>query len=200
MSGSKVPTNRAVTAVCWFSLAPHPSTPRAGAAALQASLERTANHWLLRYQLTGDTARLRVPGPAADAAFSDGLWRHTCFEAFVGCEGDAAYREFNFSPSGHWAAYAFSAERVPAEKAPPLPTPLIACDRQAHALTLQARVPVGALPAPGAAGYLIGLSAVIEDTDGQLSYWALHHPAARPDFHHRGGWTARVPALAARSA
>ena len=36
----------------------------------------------------------------------------------------------------------------------------------------------------------IGLTAVIETADGQLSYWALQHPAARPDFHHRGGWQA----------
>jgi hypothetical protein len=28
---------------------------------------------------------------------------------------------------------------------------------------------------------------VLETLDGQLSYWALHHPAERPDFHHRAG-------------
>ena len=40
---------------------------------------------------------------------------------------------------------------------------------------------------------LIGLSAVVETTDGTLSYWALAHPRAQPDFHHPVGWTARVP-------
>ena len=25
--------------------------------------------------------------------------------------------------------------------------------------------------------------------DGSHSYWALHHPAALPDFHHRDGFT-----------
>ena len=28
----------------------------------------------------------------------DGLWRHTCFEAFVGIPGAEPYYEFNFSP------------------------------------------------------------------------------------------------------
>ena len=28
------------------------------------------------------------------------------------------------------------------------------------------------------------LAAVIEATDGSLSYWALAHPSDKPDFHH----------------
>ncbi len=32
------------------------------------------------------------------------------------------------------------------------------------------------------------LSAVLENDDGELSYWALHHPAATPDFHHPAGF------------
>jgi hypothetical protein len=36
-----------------------------------------------------------------------------------------------------------------------------------------------------AAGRLaIGLSAVIEEQDGRLSYWALRHPPGKPDFHY----------------
>jgi hypothetical protein len=30
----------------------------------------------------------------------------------------------------------------------------------------------------------LGLSAVVEATDGGLSYWALRHPPGKPDFHH----------------
>ena len=30
----------------------------------------------------------------------------------------------------------------------------------------------------------LGLSAVIEDTNGHKSYWALAHPPGKPDFHH----------------
>jgi hypothetical protein len=33
----------------------------------------------------------------------------------------------------------------------------------------------------------IGLSAVIESNDG-LSYWALRHPADKPDFHRADGF------------
>lgn len=30
---------------------------------------------------------------------------------------------------------------------------------------------------------LLGLSAVIEENDGAVSYWALKHPPGPPDFH-----------------
>jgi hypothetical protein len=34
----------------------------------------------------------------------------------------------------------------------------------------------------------IGLSAVIEEQDGTISYWALRHAAGKPDFHHPDGF------------
>jgi hypothetical protein len=38
------------------------------------------------------------------------------------------------------------------------------------------------LPRDGA--WRLALSAVIEDTAGRMSYWALVHPSGKPDFHH----------------
>ena len=61
------------------------------------------------------------------------------------------------------------------------------------ALTLTAVTPLAATPWDESADTLLGLSAVIETDDGRLSYWALAHPRAQPDFHHPVGWTARVP-------
>ena len=37
-------------------------------------------------------------------------------------------------------------------------------------------------------GLRLGLSAVIEDKAQVLSYWALKHPAEKPDFHHAAGF------------
>jgi hypothetical protein len=107
--------------------------------------------------LDADLERLRIP-PRRKPRFADGLWRHTCFEVFVAQKGARAYREYNFSPSGEWAAYAFSSYR----------------QRGA------ARIADGPLK--------IGLCAVIEEKGGTLSYWALRHPPGKPDFHHRRGF------------
>ena len=181
-----------------MSLVCHPATPCAHQLHLTVSLAMAGGlsdnepsaGLLLRYEVTGDVAALAVPAPATPGA-ADGLWQHTCFEAFVAVPGEPAYREFNFSPSGQWAAYRFRGERVrdtAAELAQPQVKPQIDLTVQAHALVLQVWLPRSALPMGQAGGALqLGLSAVIEDQGGQLSYWALQHPAARPDFHHRGG-------------
>jgi len=38
----------------------------------------------------------------------------------------------------------------------------------------------------------IALSAVVEDADRRLSYWALAHPLANPDFHHPDAFALRL--------
>src|SRR6476619_8020804 len=64
-----------------------------------------------RYALRGDMARLRLPR-AGGGRRADGLWRHTCFEAFVTVADTTSYYEFNFSPALDWAAYRFEDYRT----------------------------------------------------------------------------------------
>jgi hypothetical protein len=35
---------------------------------------------------------------------------------------------------------------------------------------------------------LLGLTAVVEEENGRLSYWALKHPPGKPDFHSPEGF------------
>ena len=39
---------------------------------------------------------------------------------------------------------------------------------------------------------LVGVSGVLQHQDSRLSYWALIHPAERPDFHAPQGFLLRV--------
>jgi hypothetical protein len=173
----------------------HPATPCGVVLAVSVEVRVHADGLRLRYALRGDTTALRIPAPAAPVP-TDGLWRHTCLEAFVAADGEAAYREFNFSPSSEWAAYRFSSERQRDEAAeahdrallrPPL------AHTTPRALTLTARLPAAVLPRSPSA-LCLGLCAVIEERNGQLSYWALHHPNERPDFHHPDGRALRLAA------
>lgn len=139
----------------------------------------------LAYCLDGSLDQLRIPEPQLPGP-ADGLWEHTCFEAFIAAGNSLAYREFNLSPSGQWAAYAFSGYRERDEGVTLAPAPRVSVRRSARRLELEAILPPGLLPpaAPGA-GYQVGLSAVIEAADGGKAYWALAHPGPRPDFHLR---------------
>ena len=142
--------------------------------------------------MTGDLAQIRIPAPQPPAAV-DGLWEHTCFEAFIAVEGKASYHEFNFSPSGQWAAYAFSDYRVRSAWTISQ-APVINFAQSYGHLLLEAVIAAADLPQNIADKPLqLGLTAVIETNDGSRSYWALHHPEARPDFHHRAGFILRLP-------
>ncbi|HEY2921070.1 MAG TPA: DOMON-like domain-containing protein [Candidatus Binatia bacterium] len=138
----------------------------------------------ITYVLTGDFIRVQIP-PARPPNRVDGLWCHTCFEAFIGVKDDAAYYEFNFSPSGEWAAYAFRDYRDGGPIKDNNLDPNIAVRREVEMLELNAIIRLDRLPAmqPGAS-LRLGLSAVIEEIDGRITYWALKHPPGRPDFHH----------------
>jgi len=46
--------------------------------------------------------------------------------------------------------------------------------------TLQAVLELDGLSSP----LRLGLSAVLEETNGRKSYWALAHPPGKVDFHH----------------
>jgi hypothetical protein len=184
-----------------YALRCHPATPAATVSGISAEVARTpAGDFVFSYRLSGDMVRLRIPSPHAPSR-ADGLWQHTCFEAFVALAGSDAYREFNFSPSGQWAAYAFAAYRRPvaAHAAPTMAAaPRIEARLFAGHLDLTAIVPALALPAEAVEEPLqIGLAAVVESADtvdGERSYWALQHPAGRPDFHHREAFAIDLPA------
>jgi hypothetical protein len=139
----------------------------------------------ITYVLQGDLERVRIP-PARSRRTADRLWQHTCCEAFVRREGSPAYHEFNFSPSGEWAAYAFERYREGgAAVADEALDPRVTVRTRPGKLELDAviRLPL-LLPAQPGAKVALALSAVVEGQDGSLSYWALSHPAGKPDFHH----------------
>jgi hypothetical protein len=178
----------AITADSTQVLICHPATPAPVVRSVEARISAKPDGSIdITYCLRGDIIRLRVPEELAPERI-DQLWEHTCFEAFIRVRGETGYREFNFSPSGQWAAYAFKDYRKPEEVLPEIDTPRIVARRTAGRLEIDVTLPPLALPPnPGKTPWQIGLSAVVEEADtvdGSHSYWALRHPCERPNFHH----------------
>ena len=170
----------------------HPETYTPAVEEIEARVGWTQDNALaFTYALKGDLMRLRIPLPQP-LLRANRLWQHTCFEAFVALKGKPEYHEFNFAPSGQWAAYSFQRyrKRTPLGNDIPAPAPRITVRKLANGLDLDAIVRLDSLPItqPGACLQL-ALSAVIEDKSGMLSYWALKHPAGKPDFHRRDAFT-----------
>jgi hypothetical protein len=134
---------------------------------------------VLSYVVSGKIGDLRL-SPVVAPARADELWRHTCFEAFVRPSPGSAYYEFNFSPSTQWAAYCFSDYRSGMRVATEIGAPRIEARSTAESYTLQAALEFDGLSSP----FNLGLSAVLEETNGRKSYWALAHAPGKADFHH----------------
>lgn len=170
------------TVTC-HSLSRHPACPASGEFEIVADAGFTTEGSLrLDYVVRGDLAGLRIPAPQPPAA-ADGLWQHSCCEAFVAAVDAAGYREFNLSPSGCWAAYRFADYRDrDADWLPPA-APCLEVTRGDGELRLSATLPATLLP--GGKCLALGLTVVLEHTDGSKSYWALRHGGLQPDFHLR---------------
>lgn len=152
----------------------HPDTPPGTVQSIDAELRRVPGGAVARFRVNGDPAKLCIPAPAPPAR-ADNLWRTTCCELFVAGEG-AGYLEFNLSPSAEWAAYGFDGYRDGMANADA--SVEIAFTSDSLGFTLEAKIEAELLnPAH------VGLTAVIEEADGQIRYWATGFAPGKPDFH-----------------
>ena len=172
-----------------FSLHHHPETPPSQVRAVSARIWMTdSNDMLIKFTVDGSKT-LQLP-EWMPSLWRDGLWQSTCFEMFL-MRDDGRYFEFNLSPSSEWAIYAFDSYRNgmrPLEVDIP---PQIEITESVSAFSLEADVDLGQIPFEKLA---LALCAVIEETGGHKSYWALAHPPGKPDFHHPACFAATLPA------
>jgi hypothetical protein len=189
---------------CWQPQAP------TDALALWAVAARQGGDLVLQYNLSWPPAACLVRIPPARATDQvpqrcDGLWQHTCVEAFVAAGDAHGYWELNLSPSGDWNVYRFAAYRsgpVPDDACgslsctrmgPRAAAPGGDCRHDQPRALLQLELRSTLPPSlQNATALQLGLSAVLEHDDGRLSYWALHHPGPEPDFHDARGWMLRL--------
>jgi hypothetical protein len=167
----------------------HPESPGGAVRSIDVRVVRSPRGTLaVTFTLEGDLDRVRVPVPRPPRIAAR-LWQHTCCEIFIARKGLPAYHEFNLAPSGEWAAYAFERYRDGEPFAGGLAAakldPQVTVRDAAGKLELDALIRLDRLsPMHSGAKLSLALSAVVEDREGLLSYWALKHPSGKPDFHH----------------
>jgi hypothetical protein len=168
-----------------LTLTPHPDTPCTAISSIEVKIVRTRDAGIeLHYFAMGAIRNVRWPAPAVPER-CDRLWEASCFELFVKMAGRPAYLEFNFAPSTRWACYRFDEYRSGMQMVPVTMPPRIATriTAKTHVLTATLALSQFRGYAEGA-DWAVALSAVIEETNGSKSYWALKHPPGKPDFHH----------------
>ncbi|SRR5258708_2745861 len=144
----------------------------------------STNIW---FGIGAPASRFAIPD-FSEPVRADELWQTTCFEAFLRIEGAASYREWNFAPSGEWAAYDFTSRREGKTDADVAP-PYVRIEDNLTWWALGATIAVDS-----SAKWMLGLSAILEEKDGTKSYWALAHPEGdKPDFHDPACFAAHLP-------
>jgi hypothetical protein len=175
----------------------HPFTPASLNTDLQSlqitgTVERQQEQLTVQFELRGSIKSILLADPNPSPQRRDHLWQHTCFELFLGIPDSPRYWEVNLAPSGDWNIYRFSDYRH--GMAPELAytgLPLHLEHPQADGLRAQISLDLAAIVTTGQPLDL-GVTMVILDTRQTQSYWALTHPAADADFHHRDGFMIKV--------
>ena len=200
----------------------HPDTPSGAIDRIVVEIGRESGRRggrriQLRYVASGNIRAVELPHHVTQKQRADDLWRHTCFEAFVRVGESESYHEFNLAPSGAWSCYRLQGYRegLQAEKhvgAPGIQTylrerPLDPEHRngleeagmdslqrfEAPFFMLTGTLDMEETRLPLDVAWHLGLSAVIEERNGAMSYWALSHPPGDPDFHHHDCFALELP-------
>ncbi|MDH7973177.1 DOMON-like domain-containing protein [Sphingomonas sp. AR_OL41] len=173
-----------------LTLVPHPDFPSVAVTAIGTDVGRHEGGELtLRFFVEGDLDGVIWPQFDSPARRTDGLWQHSCFEAFVGFVDEPDYCELNFATSMKWAAYRFDTYRTGMSDIEKVVSSGHWLPGKGCAV-IHFILPDLAAPRE----WRLGLSAIIEATDGTKSYWALAHPRGKPDFHNADCFTARLAA------
>lgn len=142
----------------------------------------------VRFNLGGEIHLLSYPELKSDVARADELWKTTCFEVFMKLVDQAAYWEYNLSPSGDWNVYRFQAYRQQQQREASITHIDIDVKKSDHKLqTLTASLPLP--PVLRDQPLCLGVSSVVEDKQGHKHFYALNHVAAKPDFHDHKSFT-----------
>lgn len=136
----------------------------------------------LSFKVTANTEHLILPDIVNPQSRQNELWNSTCFEFFLKDSGSTEYFEFNLSPSGSWNFYHLDSYRQGLKEDSRIPQPRFEREQDKKSLRVSSVIHFGKLPPM--TNPQMGISAVLAETSGNKSYWALKHPDQKPNFHH----------------
>jgi len=158
---------------------------------ITGAVGRQSNIFTIRYELRGPLSKLMVPAPTEMPTRRDGLWEKTCLEFFLAAKNSDGYWEFNLSPSGDWNVYRFVSYRQGVREEPAFESLPFHVRSEPDILELSLEIGLDEI-IPADKALEVAVSAVIKSVHGAVTYWSLHHPGPRPDFHHREGFLIKL--------
>ena len=167
-----------------FKLIPYPADnpPKI---TITSELIRSDTNFFIHYEVDGEIERVLLPAKSSSPSRTDDLWKATCFEYFIAFPLQPKYWEFNMSPSGDWNIYKMDAYRRIGFREETAFTKLPFVFRKSD-IKLSLDISMDLSPIIQAQQKIqVGITAIIQTTDGNETYWALVHPGEQADFHLR---------------
>ncbi len=167
-----------------FALQLFPFSPAVADLQIVGNISRNENLLTINYQLLGNIKEIAIAPPSNIPARKHELWSETCFEFFFGVKNSPEYWEFNLSPTGNWNIYRFDGYRQGMQEETAFATLPFSVQHLSNSFAIALNINLAPI-IPPEASLEIAITTVIKHTDGALTYWALTHPGAVADFHHR---------------
>ncbi|MBD2413064.1 hypothetical protein FACHB389_02050 [Nostoc calcicola FACHB-389] len=166
-----------------FSLQPFVSTESSANLQIAGNISRNINQLSISYTLTGDLKEIVLAKPARPSRKHQ-LWENTCFEFFLGIKNSQQYWEFNLSPAGHWNVYRFDGYRQGMREETALTILPFNVENNPDKLVLTLSLDLDQMISSEQI-IEVGITTVVKNRDGGVTYWALTHRGAEADFHLR---------------
>lgn len=138
--------------------------------------------FFVSYKLTGDLKSIDL-GTEPHHARIIKLWEKTCFELFIKNKKDQ-YMEFNFSPVFEWNAFFFDKKGDALQEFEKMASVKMDILHSMEVFKVIVEIKKSQFPEDFfTEGMSAGLTTVLKERAGRLSYWALSHEDQRPNFH-----------------
>ncbi|WP_017655804.1 DOMON-like domain-containing protein [Fortiea contorta] len=155
---------------------------------ITGNIARTDNHLAIEYTISGDLKEIIIASPTDTPTRKHELWENTCFEFFLGVKNSTQYWEFNFSPSGDWNVYRFDDYRQGMREETAWTQLPFSVQNLADSLAIALQINLNQILSPTQA-IEVAITTVIQHKDSKITYFALTHQGAEPDFHRRDSFT-----------
>jgi hypothetical protein len=166
-----------------FTLQPFPCTQALFNLKITGNIARHENLLTISYTLLGDIRQVNIAPPETPQRKNE-LWQDTCFEFFIGAKNSSSYWEFNLSPAEHWNIYRFDNYRQGMQEETAFTTLPFDVKHNSDSLDLTFDVKLDKIISIDQP-IEVAITTVIKSISGDVSYWALSHKGAEPDFHLR---------------
>jgi hypothetical protein len=145
----------------------------------------------LIYCLQGDLSQVLFPAAVDTPQRKFALWEATCLEFFIAIVGHADYWEFNLAPNGNWQVFHLNDYREGLKDEAAINYLPFVVDQNDQGLQLNLSIDLTSLFPPDT-DLEMAITAVIQSSTDEYSYWAVQHGGNIADFHHRADFVVKL--------